>query len=586
MSFWQELKQRHVFRVGAIYLAVSWLIIQVVSAVAEPLNLPDWFDTVVILLLAGGFPVALLLAWALELTPDGIRREQGAAARRAPAVPVGRTIDFAIIGVLVIALALTLLNRTPPAPDNSIAVLLFTDQSDDVDQNYLSRSIPSEILNRLVTVEGLFIAGENSSFQFDVGTSDYQTIGAALNVAYVLEGNYLKVGERIRVRPQLVGTSDGVAVWSDIYNGEGADIFSILPDIAVAIADSLSVELGVREQEMRYFGTDSVVAYDHFLRGREAWATGNGDAAAEFAHATEIDQNYAEAWAWLSTAYGALQGNAESEEEYEALYALMKDAADRAVELDPELWVGHASLAWALLGESDWIGANESFQNATRLAQIAGARMGFREATFIEVFGHMEEGVRRLEAQLEVDPYNRETTTFLWTALQVMGRYDDVRGRIEGRGLDYQPSIWNFAWFMDRGEADRVQAAMAMAPEGSIENRLSDAIILREDTLALIRSWLDEPGFKSRNDFIYTSWWAGYYGDTDLAVELLRRAFLTYGWGGYFRMWHEVLSETRQTPEFKEFLIDLGFAELWRETGDGNDYCQPLPGGDDFECVR
>jgi TolB-like protein len=585
MSFWQELNRRHVFRVGAIYLAASWLIIQVVSTINEPLNLPDWFDTVSILLLAGGFPVALLLAWAFELTPDGIRRDNDAAATRAPTVPVGRTIDFAIIGVLVVALALTLFNRTPPAPENSIAVLRFTNQSEDVDQNYLTNSIPSEILNRLVPVEGLFIVGENSSFQFDVGTGDYDTIGSALNVAYVLEGSFLKTGERIRVRPQLVRTTDGVAVWSDIYEGEGDDIFTILPDISVAVADALSVELGVREQQMRYFGTDSEEAYDHFIRGREVWISNSEQAIAEFTRATAIDPNYAEAWAWMSTTYGGLQGRAQSRAEFDELYELMKGSAQRAVELGPEVWVGHASLAWALLGESDWIGANESFQNATRLARISGARMGFRAATFVEVFGHMEEGVRRLETLLEIDPYNVEATGFLWTALTVMGRYDDVRGRMERRGLTFEPSSWNFSWFMERGEAARVQAALALAPEDTIEHRLSEVITSREGTLELIRDWLNEPEFKTRPVLIFVSYWAGYYGDTDLAVELLREAFLTYGWGAYFRMWHDVLSEVRQTSEFKEFLIDLGFVEFWRQTGDWNDYCQPLPGGDDFECV-
>lgn len=585
MSFWQELKRRNVFRVGAVYLAVAWLIVQVVSSISEPLNLPDWFDTVVILLLAGGFPVALLLAWAFELTPDGVRLDDNARTRRTPTVPIGRTIDFAIIGVLVVALALTVFNRTPPAPENSIAVLRFTNQTDDADQNYLSNSIPSEILNRLVPVEGLFIVGENSSFQFDLGAGDYDTIGTALNVAYVLEGSFLKVGERIRVRPQLVRTTDGVAVWSDIYEGEGDDIFTILPDISVAVADALSVELGVREQQMRYFGTDSEEAYDHFIRGREAWSSGSGQAIAELTRATEIDPNYAEAWAWLSTAYGSSTGGAQSQAEFDEFYESMKGSAERAVELGPEVWVGHASLAWALLGESDWIGAYESFRNANRLAQIAGARMGFRAATFVEVFGHMEEGARRLETLLEIDPYDMQARRFFWTALYVMGRYDDVRDRMERRGLTFEPSGWNFAWFMDRGETDRVQAALALAPEGSIEHRLSEVIASREGTLELIRDWLNEPEFKTRSALSAASYYAGYYGDTDLAVELLREAFLTYGWGVYFRMWHDVLSETRQTPEFKRFLIDLGFVDFWRQTGEWNDYCQPLPGGDDFECV-
>lgn len=106
-----------------------------------------------------------------------------------------------------------------------------------------------------------------------------------------------------------------------------------------------------------------------------------------------------------------------------------------------------------------------------------------------------------------------------------------------------------------------------------------------EATLDLIRAWLDEPEFKSRPTLIQVSFWAAYYHDTDLAVELLRKAFLTSGWGQYYLLWSDILSETRQTPAFKQFLRDLGFVDLWRKTGQWGDYCQPLPGGDDFECV-
>jgi adenylate cyclase len=591
MPSWQELKRRSVFRVGAVYLAVAWLIAQIVSVISEPLSLPNWFDTVVIVALAAGFPVALVLAWALEITPDGIRRDTGEAGKgEAEQRPIrrmarGRTVDFAIIAALVAALGLTLWNRDAPAPANSIAVVRFQNQTDDADQNYLSSGIPSEILNRLIPVEGLSVAGENSSFQFDVGTGDYATIGRALNVSYVLEGSFIKSGDRIRVRPRLVRSRDGVAVWSDAYDGEGDDIFTILPQIAISVADALSVELGIREPQMRYFGTESGEAFDSFLRGREVWRTNPPRAIEEFTTATQIDPDYALPWAWMSYSYGFLVLGARSQAEFDRNFSLMEAAARRAVALGPQVWVARDALAWALLGESDWIGANEAWQQGVNLARSDGARMNFQSATFIEVFGDLEETVRRLEALREIDPLNPDTSNFLRNALGVMGRYEDARAESERLGLTFAADGITFPWFMGQGRTDLVQAWLAQAPAGSPGNRLSSVFASRDATLALIREIQAEPGFRNRPSLINLVFWAAYYEDTDLAVELLRKAFLTDGWGNYFLIWHDVLSETRRTPEFRQFMRDLGFVELWRQTGEWGDYCKPLPGNDDFECI-
>jgi adenylate cyclase len=588
LSLWHEFKRRNVFRVAGIYLAAAWLIVQIVSAIAEPLSLPDWFDTVVILLLAGGFPVALLVAWALELTPDGVRldhAEQSAHRQRTPTVPFGRALDFAIIGVLALALAVTVFDRPAPAPDNSIAVLRFTNQTENADQAYLSNSIPSEILNRLIPIDGLRLVGENSSFQFAVGDGNYDAIGTALNVAYVLEGTFLKLDDRIRVRPRLVRATDGVAVWSDDFDGTGNDIFSILPDIAIAVANTLSVELGVREQEIRYFGTNNELAYEHYSRGRLIWLTAPQRAIDEFLVAARLDPSYAEPWAWMSNAHGVLVGQENSQTQVDERFEQMKNSALRAVELGPDLPDAHNSLAWARMGESDWIGAQEAMQTAQALARAAGTTQGWRAATFIESFGHMAEGERILADILEDDPLNIEAIGFRLTALEILGRYEELRAAWERAGVEFLPSIGARFWFMEQGDVDGVQSVMAGAAPDTLESRLSGAIASREDTLRTITDWLNESQFHKRSELVSASHWAGFYDDPELAVQLLRAAFLTNGWGNYLMIWHDVLSETRQTPQFKQFVIDLGLADYWHRTGDWNDYCQSLPGDDEFECV-
>lgn len=585
MSFWRELKRRNVFRVGAVYLAVAWLIAQIVAVVDEPLGLPGWFDTAVILLLAAGFPVALVLAWALELTPEGLRLESGTADARPPRLTTGRTIDFAVIAALVVALGLTLFNREARAPSNSIAVLRFVNLNEEAGQNYLSDGIAVEIQNRLARMDGLVVAGQNSAFQFDAGAGDYAAIGRVLNVAYVLEGSVLRSGDRIRVVPQVVRVADGFTIWSDAYNREGDDNLSVLEDIPLAVVDALSMKLGVSEPQFRYIGTDSFEAWDWFSKGREIWSSDPSRAIEAFRRATEIDEAYALPWAWMSNSYGLLAQRTAAEE-FERNLANMARAARRGVELGPGLWEAHNSLAWSLLAENDWIGADEEFRRSVDLARSTGARMDFQYATFGEAFGRMDATIDYLEALRETDPLNRENSGFLRNALAVRGRYPDMLEERERIGAtDIDPSFnFAFPWLIERGEVDKLKAALGLVRESVVASRLAAVMTSRDATLTLIRDWLEVPGSKSRQDAILLALYAAYYDDTALANRLLRQAFLNEGWGGYFLIWHDVLSETRRTPGFKAFLTELGFVDLFRSTGEWNDYCRPV-GASDFECI-
>jgi len=199
-SVWAELRRRNVFRVAAAYAVVGWLIIQVASSLSSPLSLPEWFEAVVVALLAIGFPLALLFAWAFDLTPDGIKLTQldDAAAKE-----VGNgNLDYALIGALVVVAAVTLWGQLPTASVNdltqpsvveaapSVAVLPFVDMSPNGDQEYFGDGIAEELLNELTRLEGLQVAGRTSSFSFKQSNEDLQAIGEALRVNSILEGQY------------------------------------------------------------------------------------------------------------------------------------------------------------------------------------------------------------------------------------------------------------------------------------------------------------------------------------------------------------------------------------------------------------
>jgi TolB-like protein len=237
-----------VFRVAATYVVASWLIIQVVSAVNTPLNLPEWFETVVVVLLAIGFPIALLFAWAFDLTPDGIKLTppSDAAAKQAG----GSKLDYILVGALIIVAAVTIWGQVPSAPvgdlsrssgvaqDQSIAVLPFVDMSPDGDQEYFGNGIAEELLNELTRLEGLRVAGRTSSFSYKQSNEDLQTIGEVLRVTSILEGSIRKDGANVRITAQLINVADGYHIWSETFDRELTDIFAIQEQIAVSALET------------------------------------------------------------------------------------------------------------------------------------------------------------------------------------------------------------------------------------------------------------------------------------------------------------------------------------------------------------
>ena len=226
MSFIKELKRRNVIRVAIAYAIVAWLLIEITATTFPMLRLPEWTSTFVAVLVLIGFPLALILAWAYELTPEGIKLEKDVDRSESITHITGRKLDFIIIGVLVVALVLfaverfVLLPDTAPASDSaeeivatevqqSIAMLPFVNMSADPEQEYFSDGLSEEILNLLAKIPDLKVIGRTSSFAFKGKDTDLRDIGQALGVKTLLEGSVRKSGERVRITAQLIDVSDG-----------------------------------------------------------------------------------------------------------------------------------------------------------------------------------------------------------------------------------------------------------------------------------------------------------------------------------------------------------------------------------------
>ncbi len=314
-SFWGELKRRNVVRVAIAYAIVSWLILQLADVVLDNIEAPNWVFQAILLLLIIGFPVALIFAWAYELTPEGLKKEKDVDRTESITHITGRKLDFAIIGVLLVALAVFAVERFVLQPDRapatdapqeivttevqqSIAVLPFVNMSADPEQEYFSDGIAEEILNGLAKVPGLRVVARTSAFSFKGQNIDIREVGETLNANHVLEGSVRKAGDRLRITAQLISVDDGYHLWSETYNRQMDDIFAIQEEIARAVVSELEVTLGLTDDtSLVRQGTTNTEAYNWLLRGNYYIGRQSSEAfdkaIESYAKAIELDPEFA-----------------------------------------------------------------------------------------------------------------------------------------------------------------------------------------------------------------------------------------------------------------------------------------------------
>jgi TolB-like protein len=355
-----------VFKVAAAYLVVAWLLIQVAATVAPQLDLPAWAPKLITLLVALGFPVALLLAWAFEMTPEGVKVDaSGAGSKRM----------FAIAAVLAALVLGWFLRPTGDGPGDgtmadarSIAVLPFVNMSGDAENEYFSDGISEEILNSLAQMEGVKVAARTSSFSFKGNTKEIPDIARELEVRMVLEGSVRKQGERVRITAQLIDASKGFHVWSQTYDRELKDIFAIQDEIAHAIADELQVKLTADHAAAA--DTKDLVAYDEYLKGMQRWQAREEanlrEAERLFRSALERDPEFAKAWAGIAMNWLVLPE--WTKDDLAPSWAKARDAAEHASALDPSLPEPYAVLGYIALAEDRIATGRALFARAHALA--------------------------------------------------------------------------------------------------------------------------------------------------------------------------------------------------------------------------
>ena len=439
MNFLSELSRRNVIRVAGIYAIIGWIIVQVITTIAPLLGLPDWFGTAVLVLLMAGFPIVALGAWAFELTPDGLKREEERAPADADTSLHG--MDIAILVGLVMLVGVGFWMNVSQAPtvivaedvviaedsSTSIAVLAFEDLSQEQDQEYFADGISEEILNLLVRVEGLQVASRTSSFQYKNQSLGISEIAEDLGVGHVLEGSVRRSGDRIRITAQLIDARTDRHLWSDNFDRDMTDIFAIQDEIADAIVGALAESLGLSPEEANVdvvVVTENLDAYDAYIRGREYFLARINieQAITLLEYAVELDPDFAEAWEILAFCHAI--ANSWTDRTVDSQLPLILAAANRALELNPNSSHAYAAMgAAADSSQGNPLASRRHFDRALELDPDNIIPLNWR-ATEMASFGLIEEARIDLERCLEIDPAYTKCRNDIVEVYYILGEHE------------------------------------------------------------------------------------------------------------------------------------------------------------------
>ena len=617
-DFFAELRRRHIYRVGAAYVVVAWVITQVLDVFSQLFALPAWIAQPIVIVLAIGLPITLVVAWMIE----GKAHEAVASAVRSPAT----TVDWVLAGAVAVVIVLIGYQQLTPSaplqagveaarlaadsPDTavSVAVLPFANISGDPAQQFFSDGMTEEISFALAKVPNLRVVARTSAFQFREQDRDFQSIGQALNATHFIDGSVRQDGERVRITARLIEANDSTQVWAENYDRELTDVFVIQEEIATAIAGALNMQLGLASGENLVSSrTNDPQSYRQYLQAKALMnARSAHEAVALLEPLVARDSDYAPAWALLSLAYIFEAGtspllNYGTIEEASSLVETAGDkaemAAQEAIRLDPEYASGYASLGFVERSRRRFViaedlrlkaleldpGDTETIerysQNLVSSGRIQeGLLLKEQLATFEQFVpaykvsrartlllrGENQAAIEILEAVTpDETPTGYSRNIALATAYAAAGRFADASDII----LSITPA--------QTGATDSEGEEAARASRSDIEEaarllRLAPRTLLPEESVPIEAQDLS---------FVYA-----FFGAYDRVLDGLERMLeIEYGTSGAGTMiWAPYYAPMRKMERFEAYVHNFGLYDYWRERGFA-DQCRPV-GDDDFEC--
>ena len=389
MSFFNELKRRNVFKVAVVYAIVAWVLLQVSENLATALNLPDWFHSGTAFVLILGFPIAVVFAWAYELTPEGIKKTKDVPLEQRMHRLSTRKSEYIVIGLLILGVSFMLVDKylptneisdSQPEKPKSIAVLPFVNMSEDPEQDHFGDGIAEELLNELAAVRDLRVVSRTSSFAFKGQNVSISEIASQLGVIYVLEGSVRKSGNQVRITAQLIDATSDSHLWSETYNREisVSNLLEIQEDVAITVLAALHAEILPDEREsLRPVGPANLEALDLYYDGMVYLRQISSDpgrteetfksAVSRFEASIEMDPY----WAPSQTALGSVYHWWIDEDRWELKLQLSKKHILEAIRLDDQYAPAYGSLAYINMVEGDYDAASKVFRRLRSMGQPA-----------------------------------------------------------------------------------------------------------------------------------------------------------------------------------------------------------------------
>jgi TolB-like protein len=440
-TFLAELKRRNVYKVGIAYTVVAWLLMQVASQIFPFFEIPNWAVRLVVLLLVIGFPVALIIAWAFELTPEGIKRTEDVDLSKSIRRKTGRKLDFFIIAVLLLVIGFLLFQRlhhnVSPAVSSSlgksIAVLPFDNLSEEKANAYFADGIQDEILTKLASVGDLKVISRKSTAKYKSTPEDLKTVARELGVATVLEGSVQRAGDKVRVNVQLLDTHTDTHLWAKSYDRDLKDVFAVESEVAQEIADALQAKLSPSQSNaLATAPTHDPEAYDLFLRGEYEKHQAESALNAELFDRAEMfyrqalarDKNFALAYARL--AYSELQRHWFISNLTSAELGEVKSDIDRALTMAPALPDAHLALGlFYYWGYRDYDPALRELDRALELQPSSSDSWTFR-ASIHRRRGEWQRALTEFYRAAELDPRDAGSPTEIGVTYLALRRWSDA----------------------------------------------------------------------------------------------------------------------------------------------------------------
>jgi len=549
-NIFTELKRRNVYKVAVAYAVVAWLLIQAASILFPTFEAPPWVMKVFVALLVLCFPIALILSWAFEITPEGIKRESEVApdpsiARRTGRRIVGLTIVAGIVAVGLFAfqfLHSKLGPNTRPsvaatlsAAGRGIAVLPLVNTSGDPANEYFSDGLSEELIAVLTKIPDLKVIGRSSSFLFKNKSDDSKTIGEKLGVPHLIEGSVRKQGDRVRIVAELINAADGRSLWSETYDRELKDVFGVQNEIATAVADQMKVKLlGQSARSQGAGSSENPAAHNAVLQSDFYFQQQTGDSVRKsisfLQEAVRLDPNYALAYAKLAQAWRQYANSFFIDDASKA-YDEARQAAAKAVSLAPDLpdvrmTVGLLAMNPAL----DFAGGEKEFR---RVLQSSPNNAAAKNALTLSLLaqGRLTEAEAACRETLSLDPL----LTTLWYNLGRIAigtsHYKEAEEAFR-KGLELQPGASRFHTFLATLDILRDRPAQAMA-----EAQLESEGFWRDYAVAMVQQ---------------------AQGDRSAADAALKDFIARYSVGGAFQV--AVLYAIRKEPDQMFKWLDTAYA--------------------------